>query len=71
MLQQSIIYRERDMYMYSPEKVLHFENIYILSTLNNTFKQNCSEFQDSAQIASISDSSEQDSIGENNIKLSG
>ena len=57
--------------MYSPEKVLHFENIYILGTLNNTFKQNCSEFQDSAQIPSISDSSEQDSIGENNIKLSG
>ena len=42
-----------------------FENIYILGTLNNTFKQNCSELQDSVQIAeNISDSSEQDNIGE-------
>ena len=45
-----------------------FENIYILGTLNNTFKQNCSELRDSVQIAeSISGSSEQDNIGENNI----
>ena len=35
-----------------------FDNIYILGTLNNTFKQNCSELQDSVQIAeSISGSS--------------
>ena len=46
----------------------NFENIYILGTLNNTFKQNCSELQDSVRIAeNISDSSEQDNIGENNI----
>ena len=45
-----------------------FENIYILGTLNNTFIQNCSELRDSVQIAeSISGSSEQDNIGENNI----
>ena len=43
-------------------------DIYILGTLNNTFKQNCSELQDSVQIVeSIGDSSEQDNIGENNI----
>ena len=29
----------------------NFENIYILGTLNNTFKQNCSELHDSVQIA--------------------
>ena len=45
-----------------------FEKIFILGTLNNTFKQNCSELHDSVQIAeSISGSSEQDNIGENNI----
>ena len=45
-----------------------FENIYILGTLNNTFKQNCSELQDSVRIAeNISNSSEQDNIGENSI----
>ena len=45
-----------------------FENIYILGTLNNTFKQNCSELQDSVQIVeSISGSSKQDKIGESNI----
>ena len=45
-----------------------FENIYILGTLKNTFKQNCSELHDSVQIAeSIIDSSEHDNIGENNI----
>ena len=45
-----------------------FENMYVLGTLNNTFKQNCSELRDSVQIAeSISGSSEQDNIGENNI----
>ena len=45
-----------------------FENIYILSTLNNTFKQNCSVLQDSGKIEeSISGSSEQDILGENNI----
>ena len=43
-------------------------DIYIRGTLNNTFKQNCSELQDSVQIVeSIGDSSEQDNIGENNI----
>ena len=36
-----------------------FENIYILGTLNNTFKQNCSELHNI--------NSEQDNIGENNI----
>ena len=47
---------------------LDFENIYILGTLKNTFKQNCSELHDSVQIAeSIIDSSEHDNIGENNI----
>ena len=36
--------------------------------MNNTFKQNCSELQDSVLIAeNISDSSDQDNIGENNI----
>ena len=36
--------------------------------MSNTFKQNFSELQDSVQIAeSISDSSEEDNIGENNI----
>ena len=45
-----------------------FENIYILGTLNNTFKQNCSELQDSVRIAeNISDSSEQDNIRESSI----
>ena len=45
-----------------------FEKIFILGTLNNTFKQNCSELHDSVQIAeSISGSCEQDNIGENNI----
>ena len=45
-----------------------FENIYILGTLNNTFKQNCSELHNSVQVAeSISGSSEQGNIGENNI----
>ena len=45
-----------------------FENIYILGTFNNTFKQNCSELHNSVQIAeSISGSSEQDNKGENNI----
>ena len=45
-----------------------FENIYILSTLNNTFKQNCSVLEDSGKIEeSISGSSEQDILGENNI----
>ena len=45
-----------------------FENIYILGTLNNNFKQNCSEVHDRVQIEeNISDSSEQDNIGENNI----
>ena len=40
----------------------------ILGTLNNTFKQNCSELQDSVQIVeSIGDSSQQYNIGENNI----
>ena len=43
-------------------------DIYILGTLNNTFKQNCSELQDSVQIVeSIGDSSQQYNIGENNI----
>ena len=47
---------------------LDFENIYILGTLKNTFKQNCSELHDSVQIVeSIIDSSEHDNIGENNI----
>ena len=46
----------------------NFENIYILGTLNNTFKENCSELHDSVQIAeSISGSGEQGNIGENNI----
>ena len=46
----------------------NFENIYILGTLNNTFKQGCSELHNSVQVAeSISGSSEQDNIGENNI----
>ena len=46
--------------------LLDFENIYVIGTLNNTFKQNCSELQDSVQTAeSISD--EQDNTGENNI----
>ena len=45
-----------------------FENIYILGTLNNIGKQNCSELHNSVQIGeSISGSSEQDNIGENNI----
>ena len=45
-----------------------FEKIFILGTLNNTFKQNCSELHDSVQIAeSISESCEQHNIGENNI----
>ena len=45
-----------------------FENAYIIDTLNNTFKENCFELQDSVQIAeNISYSSEQDNIGENNI----
>ena len=45
-----------------------FENIYILGTLNNSFKQNRSELQDSVQIPeTISDSSEQDNIREKNI----
>ena len=36
--------------------------------MKNTFKQNCSELHDSVQIAeSISESCEQDNIGENNI----
>ena len=39
-----------------------------MGTLNNTFKQNCPELPDSVQIAeSISDSNNQDNIGENNI----
>ena len=43
-------------------------DIYILGTLNNTFKQNCSELQDSVQIVeSLGDSSQQYNIGENNI----
>ena len=46
----------------------YFEKIFILATLNNTFKQNCSELHDSVQIAeSISESCEQHNIGENNI----
>ena len=45
-----------------------FENIYILGTLKKTFKQNFSELHNSAQVAeSISSTSEQDNIGENNI----
>ena len=45
-----------------------FENIYILGTLKKTFKQNFSEQHNSAQVAeSISSTSEQDNIGENNI----
>ena len=45
-----------------------FKNICILGTLNNTPGQNCSELQDSVQISeNISDSSEQDNIGGNNI----
>ena len=49
-------------------QVSDFEHIYILGTLNNTFKQNCSELHNSVQIAeSISGSSEQNNIGENNI----
>ena len=49
-------------------QVSDFEHIYILGTLNNTFKQNCSELHNSVQIAeSISGSSEQDNRGENNI----
>ena len=45
-----------------------FDNIYILGTLNNTFKQNCSELQDRVRIAeNISDSIEKDNIGESNI----
>ena len=48
--------------------ILDFDNIYILGTLKNTFKQNCSEWQDSVYIAeNISDSSEQGNIEENNI----
>ena len=44
------------------------ENIYILGNLSSTFKQNCSELQNSVRIAqNISDSSEKDNIGENNI----
>ena len=40
----------------------------ILGTLNNAFKENCSELHNSVQIAeSINGSSEQDNIGENNI----
>ena len=36
--------------------------------MNNTFKQNCSELQDSVEIAeSISNSSEQNNVGKNNI----
>ena len=36
--------------------------------MNNTFKQNCSELHDSVLMAeSISGSSEQDNVGENNI----
>ena len=36
--------------------------------MNNTFKQNCSEFHGSVQVAeSISGIGEQDNIGENNI----
>ena len=46
----------------------NFENIHILGTLNNTFKQNCSALHNSVQIAeSLSGSSEQDNIGKNNI----
>ena len=45
-----------------------FENMCIWGTLNNTFKENCSELHNSVQIAeSINGSSEQDNIGENNI----
>ena len=45
-----------------------FDNIYILGTLNNTFKPNCSELQDSVRISeNINDSSEQDNIGESNV----
>ena len=48
--------------------ILDFDNIYILGTLKNTFKQNCSEWQDSVYIAeNTSDSSEQGNIEENNI----
>ena len=51
-----------------PSFTRDFENIYILGTLSNTFKQNCSELHDSVQFAeSISGSSEQGNIGENNI----
>ena len=42
--------------------------MYILGTLNNTCKQNCSELQDRAHIAeNIRDSYEQDNMGEKNI----
>ena len=45
-----------------------FEKICILGTLNNTFKQNCSELHDSVQIVeSMTSSSEQDNIRESNI----
>ena len=44
------------------------ENIYILGTLSNMFVENCSELQDSVQVSeNISDNSEQDNLGENNI----
>ena len=48
--------------------LFRFEKICILGTLNNTFKQNCSELHDSVQIVeSMTSSSEQDNIRESNI----
>ena len=46
-----------------------FEKICILGALNNTFKQNCSELHDSVQIVeSMTGSSEQDNIGDGQLK---
>ena len=46
--------------------ILNFENIYILSTLNNTFQQKCFQLHDRVQITErISSSSEQDKGGNN------
>ena len=45
-----------------------FENMYILGTLNNIFKENRFELHNSVHIAeSINGSSKQDNIGETNI----
>ena len=42
---------KQELLNFSTTFILDFENIYILGTLNNTFKQNCPELPDSVQIA--------------------